>query len=49
MISIVIPALNEQDNIPGLIHYLIENGGESIKEIIVVDGGSEDRTVEFGG
>jgi rSAM/selenodomain-associated transferase 2 len=49
MISIVIPALNEQDNIPGLIHYLIENGGESVKEIIVVDGGSEDRTFEFAG
>lgn len=45
--SIVIPTYNEQENISSLIHYLKENSSESIIEIIVVDGGSEDRTVEF--
>ncbi len=47
MISIVIPTYNEQENIVRLIHYLKENSSESIKEIIVADGGSEDRTVEL--
>lgn len=41
-ISIIIPALNEEDNIP----LLAENLGAD-HEIILVDGGSDDRTVEL--
>ena len=43
MISIIIPTLNEAENIGGLIEQT-RSVGES--EIIVVDGGSEDGTVE---
>lgn len=41
-ISIIIPALNEEDNIPPLA----ENLGAG-HEIILVDGGSDDRTLEL--
>jgi rSAM/selenodomain-associated transferase 2 len=47
MISIIIPTYNEQENIAGLIGYLMKNSKEMIREIIVADGGSEDGTVEF--
>lgn len=42
--SIIIPTLNEAENIERLILRLKEHGGEALKEIIVVDGGSEDHT-----
>lgn len=45
MVSIIIPALNEEQNIRGLIAELLALPGE--KEVIVADGESEDRTVEF--
>ena len=41
-ISIIIPALNEEDNIPSLAENLGSN-----HEIILVDGGSDDRTIEL--
>ncbi|MFM9908070.1 MAG: TIGR04283 family arsenosugar biosynthesis glycosyltransferase [Chitinophagaceae bacterium] len=44
-ISVIIPALNEEENICGLIVYLKEHGGGLLKEIIVADGGSIDNTV----
>ncbi|WP_319372264.1 TIGR04283 family arsenosugar biosynthesis glycosyltransferase [uncultured Ilyobacter sp.] len=44
MISIIIPVLNEEKNISGLLKRLSELKGK--KEIIVVDGGSRDKTVE---
>lgn len=48
MISIVIPALNEADNIGKLLSHLIENSSsENISEIIVVDGGSSDGTMNI--
>lgn len=48
MISIVIPAYNEEESLPFLIDSLLklfENGKYSI-EIIVVDDGSKDKTFE---
>jgi rSAM/selenodomain-associated transferase 2 len=42
-ISIIIPVLNESDNIGSLITHLINNSSSSnIADIIVVDGGSTD-------
>lgn len=47
MISIVIPVYNEAENIGELLRHLIANStSEIISEIIVVDGGSSDVTVE---
>ena len=47
-ISIIIPVLNEADNIGRLLEYLQQNtSGENIEEIIVVDGGSTDGTMEI--
>gem|GEM_PF-3566294 len=37
-LSIVIPTLNEADNISNLVSYLYEQGKEYVHEIIVVDG-----------
>ena len=47
-ISIIIPVLNEAENIDRLLRHLTENSSsENISEIIVADGGSSDRTVEI--
>ena len=45
-LSIIIPVLNEAENIKNLLHYLLNNAEkeENISEIIVVDGGSNDGT-----
>ena len=43
-VSVIIPTLNEQEAIAGLLDHLRELGFE---EIIVADGGSDDRTVEL--
>lgn len=43
-ISVIIPTLNEQNNIPTLIESLQYSGGEALAEIIVVDAGSNDQT-----
>jgi len=42
-IAVIIPVLNEQDALPVLLPALMQLGFE---EIIVVDGGSRDRTME---
>lgn len=43
MISIIIPILNEADNIEKLLFHLIDTASlQNIQEIIVVDGGSTD-------
>lgn len=48
MISIIIPVLNEENQIGRLIRYLKNDCLIKTKvEIIVIDGGSEDRTVEI--
>ncbi len=47
-ISIIIPVLNEEKTIEKLLTHLIENSSkENIADIIVVDGGSIDRTEEI--
>ncbi|WP_276388549.1 TIGR04283 family arsenosugar biosynthesis glycosyltransferase [Eudoraea chungangensis] len=47
MISIIIPVLNEETQIETLLGYLEKYvNGDLIEEIIVVDGGSFDSTVE---
>ncbi len=48
MISIVIPVFNEAENIENLLVYLMENSSsKNIAEIIVVDGGSSDGTINI--
>lgn len=46
-ISIIIPVLNEAENIVSLLNHLIENSSpKNIAEIIIVDCGSDDGTIE---
>lgn len=46
-ISIIIPVFNEAKTITSLLNYLIECSlKENIEEIIVVDGGSSDNSIE---
>ncbi len=45
-VSVVIPTLNEEQNIAGLINALVQQN-TPIKEIIVVDGGSNDQTANI--
>lgn len=48
MISIIIPTLNEAEQIGILLNHLINNSSsKNISEIIVVDGGSTDKTQEI--
>ena len=44
MISIIIPTLDEGRSLPGLLDAIQQQGAEH--EVIVVDGGSQDRTLE---
>jgi rSAM/selenodomain-associated transferase 2 len=45
MISVVIPAFNEEKALPATLRALLSQRGEY--EVIVADGGSRDRTVEI--
>lgn len=47
MISIIIPVYNEEVQLPGLLKHLEASSSGYISEIIVVDGGSTDRTSEI--
>ncbi|WP_432985954.1 glycosyltransferase family 2 protein [Dactylosporangium sp. CA-233914] len=42
LISVVVPALNEERNLP----YVFERLPDRLHEVVLVDGGSHDRTVE---
>lgn len=44
-ISVVIPTFNEEENVGQLVNFLLLHGKNLVKEIIVVDAQSEDRTV----
>ena len=44
-ISIIIPTYNEEENIKSLIHFLLQHSKDSLIEIIVSDGGSQDNTI----
>ena len=47
-ISIIIPILNEAETIENLLNHLIRNlSKENISEIIIVDGGSTDGSIEI--
>lgn len=45
-VSIIVPVLNEAENIARLVTQLRTNGKDSLAELIVVDGGSTDETVQ---
>lgn len=45
-VSVIIPAWNEAENLKELIPILIENRGDVVSEIILVDGGSTDGTAQ---
>lgn len=45
-ISIIIPTFREEENIGKLVRYLKELGKETVVEIIVSDGGSDDTTIK---
>lgn len=47
MISIIIPVYNEEKKLPLLLEHLEASSSGYISEIIVVDGGSSDRTPEI--
>lgn len=47
MISIIVPAFNEEKALPGTLNALFTQSGEY--EVIVVDGGSTDRTCDVVG
>ncbi|HHT9126341.1 MAG TPA: TIGR04283 family arsenosugar biosynthesis glycosyltransferase [Candidatus Brocadiia bacterium] len=47
MISIIIPALNEEDSIGATLEYLKGCIADAKVEIIVADGGSKDKTSEI--
>ncbi|MFT7113448.1 MAG: rSAM/selenodomain-associated transferase 2 [Candidatus Azotimanducaceae bacterium] len=44
-ISIIIPCLNEEESIEELVAYLTRYGADTVLEIIVVDGQSQDNTL----
>ncbi len=46
-ISVIIPTFNEEKNIGPLVEYLRNEGGHTLQEIIVADGGSQDKTAEL--
>ena len=45
MISVIIPTYNEEKALPATLHHLLTQRGDY--EVIVVDGGSTDRTVDI--
>lgn len=47
-ISVIIPALNEEDNIAKSIMSILEGNDKRSVEVIVSDGGSADRTRSIG-
>ena len=45
-VSVVLPALNEQDTVAGVVASVLPLVGTVVDECVVVDSGSTDRTVE---
>jgi rSAM/selenodomain-associated transferase 2 len=46
-LSIIIPVLNEEDYIGNILRYLKAHCTDQVEEIIVVDGGSSDQTIDI--
>ena len=46
-ISVIIPVLNEAENLKELLPFIFKSGGRDLAEVIVVDAGSEDDTVHI--
>lgn len=46
-ISVIIPVLNEEQNLQELIPFLKKYGGEFLVDLIVVDGGSCDHSIQI--
>lgn len=46
-VSVIIPTYNEEESIGKLLSYLQKHGDDRLLECIVVDGGSEDRTIDI--
>lgn len=44
-LTVIIPTFNEEKNIGRLLDWLHQTSTEAVKELIVVDGGSTDKTV----
>lgn len=47
MISVIIPTYNEADHIGGLVSYLLKNSSKENCEVLVIDGGSTDNTIQL--
>ena len=47
LISIIIPTYNESGKIARLVSYLYQNSHPTMTEILVIDGGSTDNTVQI--
>lgn len=45
-LSIIIPVYNEEKNLPNLLNWITEKAQFQNHQIIVVDGGSQDRTTD---
>lgn len=46
-VSVIIPALNEEQTVVGVVEPLLRELGDLVDEVLVVDGGSSDRTAEL--
>ncbi len=46
-ISIIIPVLNEAGRIGDLVQFLFRHGMDFVEEVLVIDGGSKDETVQI--
>jgi rSAM/selenodomain-associated transferase 2 len=46
-ISVIIPTYNEADYIGALVHFLNQKGDGMLLEILVIDGGSNDGTLDL--
>jgi glycosyltransferase involved in cell wall biosynthesis len=45
-LSIIVPALNEEKYLPKLLNSILQQDFKGKTEVIIVDGNSEDRTIE---
>ncbi|PIO07839.1 hypothetical protein COU59_02750 [Candidatus Pacearchaeota archaeon CG10_big_fil_rev_8_21_14_0_10_34_12] len=46
-VSVLIPAFNEEDSIEGTVRSVLDSDYKNIKEIIIINDGSTDRTLEI--